>query len=237
MLTLYTFGPAFGLPDPSPFVMKAQMLLKLAGLVYHESRGGLPGAPKGKLPYVDDEGTIVADSTFIRWHIERKYRFDFDKGLSDEQRGIGWAVEKMCEDHLYWAILDARWLDKANFRNGPAHFFELAPAPVRPFAKQFVRRQVRRALHGHGIGRHGKDEIAELAKRDLDAIAAIMGNKHCLLDHSPCGADAAVFAFVAAALCDRFDTPIRAAAEAHASLVAYRDRMLQQFYPDLPKAA
>ena len=34
MIKLYTFGNFFGLPDPSPFVMKAEMLLKLAGLPY-----------------------------------------------------------------------------------------------------------------------------------------------------------------------------------------------------------
>jgi hypothetical protein len=28
MITLYAFGPAFGLPDPSPFVTKAEVLLK-----------------------------------------------------------------------------------------------------------------------------------------------------------------------------------------------------------------
>ena len=31
MITLYTFGPKFGLPDPSPFCMKALVLLKMAG--------------------------------------------------------------------------------------------------------------------------------------------------------------------------------------------------------------
>ncbi len=61
MITLYTFGPAFGLPDPSPFVMKAMMLLKLAGLDYVEKRADVRRAPKGKLPYIDDDGTIVAD--------------------------------------------------------------------------------------------------------------------------------------------------------------------------------
>ena len=29
MITLESFGPAFGLPDPSPFVTKAEMLLKM----------------------------------------------------------------------------------------------------------------------------------------------------------------------------------------------------------------
>ncbi len=28
MITLYGFGPAFGLPDPSPFVIKVEVLLR-----------------------------------------------------------------------------------------------------------------------------------------------------------------------------------------------------------------
>jgi glutathione S-transferase len=86
MITLYTFGPYFGLPDGSPFVTKAMLLLKLAGLPYKEDRKGYSKAPKGKLPYIEDGGTRIADSTFIRLHIEKKYGSDFDAGLSSEQR-------------------------------------------------------------------------------------------------------------------------------------------------------
>ena len=34
MITLYGFGPAMGLPEISPFVTKAHILLRLAGLPY-----------------------------------------------------------------------------------------------------------------------------------------------------------------------------------------------------------
>ncbi|WP_199731090.1 hypothetical protein [Aquitalea sp. FJL05] len=47
MITLYVFGPAFGLPDASPFVLKAEMLLKLSGLPYRKLRGSMRRAPKG----------------------------------------------------------------------------------------------------------------------------------------------------------------------------------------------
>jgi hypothetical protein len=40
MITLYTFGPYFGLPDGNPFVMKAMLLLKFAGLPCEENRRG-----------------------------------------------------------------------------------------------------------------------------------------------------------------------------------------------------
>jgi glutathione S-transferase len=101
MITLYAFGPAFGLPDPSPFVTKVEVLLKMPGLPYRTDTAGFRRAPKGKLPYIDDDGERVADSTFIRWHLENKYRIDFEKGLSPEQRAIAWAFEKMAEDNLF----------------------------------------------------------------------------------------------------------------------------------------
>jgi len=38
VITLYCFGPAPGLPDLSPYVTKAMLLLKFAGLAYREYR-------------------------------------------------------------------------------------------------------------------------------------------------------------------------------------------------------
>src|SRR5258708_7257439 len=154
VITLYTFGPGFGLPDPSPFVMKAELLLKIAGLPHQVDSKGFSKAPKGKLPYIDDDGERIADSTFIRWHLEKKYQTDFDRGLSEEQRAIAWAFEKTAEDHLYWALLDARWMDDANFDKGPRSFFQAAPAPIRPLIVAMVRRKIRQALHAHGMRRH-----------------------------------------------------------------------------------
>ena len=120
MITLYSFGPGFGLPDPSPFVTKVEVLLKMAKLPYRTDTTGFTKAPKGKLPYIEDDGVMVSDSTFIRWHIEQKYRIDFDQGLDASQKAIAWAFEKMVEDQLYWVMIDDRWMDDANFRRGPA---------------------------------------------------------------------------------------------------------------------
>jgi glutathione S-transferase len=132
LITLYTFGPFFGLPDASPFVMKGMLLLKMAGLPFVEDRNGYMKAPKGKLPYIDDDGQKIADTAFIRLHIEKKYGYDYDAGLTAEQQAIAYALEKLCEDHLYWLVIADRWLIDANFARGPAQFFDAAPAPLRP---------------------------------------------------------------------------------------------------------
>jgi glutathione S-transferase len=237
MITLYSFGPAFGLPDPSPFVTKAEVLLKMAGLPYNTDTGGFNKAPKGKLPYIVDDGDTIADSTFIRWHLEKKHRIDLDRGLDAEQRAIAWAFEKMLEDNLYWAVVHERWMDDANFDKGPRSFFRKIPAPMRTFLVPIIRRQVRRALHGQGMGRHSPEEIVALGTRSIDATADFLGTKPFLMGSEPTGVDATVFAFIAGLLCPVFDTKLRTAAERRDNLRRYVGRMTVRFYPDRSELA
>ncbi len=232
MIKLYCFRPTSGLPDASPFVLKAMTLLKLAGLDYELDSKGFARAPKGKLPYIDDEGAIVADSTFIRWHIEETRNFDFDAQLSAEQKAVAWAVEKMCEEHLYWLVVRGRWLDDANFERGPARIFHAVPAPARPFVKWLIRRKIGKSLRLQGMGRHSSEEAARLGEKDIEALATLLGDKPYLFGETPCGADASVFAFVSATLSPSWESPIREAAENAPNLVAYRDRLMKRFFPD-----
>ena len=231
MITLYTFAPMGGLPDPSPFVTKAMVLLKMAGLEYREDRTGFPKAPKGKLPYIDDDGTIVADSTFIRWHLEKAHGVDFDAHLTPEQRAQAWAVEKMCEEHLYWLAIRGRWLDDANFARSPAHFFDKAPAPLRPLIRTMVRRSVRKSLFRQGLGRHTNEEATQLGLKDIETLGTLLGDKPYLFGDKPCGADATVFAFVAALLWSLWESPLKDATAARQNLVAYRDRGMKSYFP------
>jgi glutathione S-transferase len=236
MITLYTFGAMArlpGLPDPSMPCMKAEVLLKMAGLPYKLDHNGLGKAPKGKLPYLSDDGKLVADSTFIRWYLEDTYKIDFDKGLSDTEKATAWAFEKMCEEHLYPAMGHDRWLIDRNFQAGPAGFFEQAPALLRPLIAAKVRGDIRKTLHRSGMGRHSPDEITRLATRDIDAIAAQLGGKPYFMGAEPTGVDATILGFVASLLCKRFDTPQRTAAEGHGNLVAYHRRLMARYYPDL----
>ncbi len=217
--------------------MKAAVLLKLAGLPFQIDTRSLSKAPKGKLPFMTDrDGTIVADSTLIRGYLERTYGIDLSAGLSAEERAIGWAVEKMCEDHLYWGIMHDRWLDDDNFAKGPIHFFDRVPAPVRPVVGRFVRARMRAALKAQGFGRHTAEERDELIRRDITALSTLLGGRPYLFGDGPTGADATVFAFVTGALCPLFKTAARSAAEACPNLVSYRDRLMQRFYPDLGPA-
>lgn len=237
MITFYAFGPAFGLPDMSPFVTKVETLLRMAGLDYQTNTKGFSKAPKGKLPYIEDDGEIVADSTFIRWHLEKKYEIDFDRGLDAQQRAVAWAFEKMLEDHAYWTVLHARWIDEENFNKGPRTSFQPVPAPMRPIIVRMARRQMKAELHGHGMGRHTPQEIVALGTRSLDAAATFLAEKPFMMGAEPTGLDATGFAFIGGAFCPAFETPLRDAVERHGNLKRYVRRMAERFYPEQTEVA
>jgi glutathione S-transferase len=237
MITLHGFGPGFGLPDASPFVTKVEVLLKMAKLPYRTQAGNVRRAPKGKLPFIEDDGEQIADSTFIRWHLERKHGIEFDRGLSVEQRATAWAFEKMVEDQLYWFFVDVRWLDDRNFEKGPATFFKGLPAPMRFLITKMIRRKIGKAIDAQGTGRHAPAERVLLATRSFDAASDYLGDKPFFMGAEPTGVDATMFAFMAGALCPLFEGPLRDAAARHENLNRYVGRMTARLYPERSEMA
>ncbi len=227
MIILYGAGEGFGLPEISPYVTKTEVQLRMAGVPYEKRVGRREDAPKGQVPWIEIGGARIGDSTFIRGFLERTYGIDFDEGLSPEQRATAWAVERMMENHFSWTQARERWLDPANFARGPAHFFDGMPDAVR----NGVQAEVQKRIHG-AIGRHSDLETVALGVRSLAAIAALLGDKPFLFGHRPCGADATVFALLAAVLTPWFEGELKRRAEGFGTLVAYVDRLMARFYPE-----
>lgn len=230
MIILYGSTAYFGLPDPSPFVTKAEVLLKMSGLPYENKEMSFKQAPKNKVPYIGDEGRLIADSYFIRHHMETRYHIDFSGGYSTDEQARAWTIERMLEEHFYWFLVHDRWANDENFERGPRQFFLKAPAPVRPFVTWMVRRIVNKALHAQGTGRHNDAERLELAKADVDAVSVFLGNKPYLLGDRICGADATVFSFMLGASCPLFESDIRRHIEQKTNIMDYVARLNGEFY-------
>jgi len=232
MITLYGFGAGFGLPEISPFVTKTEVQLRMAGLAYRKERAMPPASPKGQLPYIEDEGERVADSTFIRAHIERKYGFDFDDGLDREVRAQAWAYERMIEHHVYWALVGARWVDPENFAKGPSHFFDGAPEDRREQLRENAQFRVAENYLLSGLGRHAPDDDVDLALRSILALSVQLGDKPCLMGQKPVGVDATAFGALAGILTPFFASRLRAQVEKFDNLTAYVERMMRKYYPE-----
>jgi glutathione S-transferase len=234
MITLYGVGPGFGLPEVGPFVMKTEVQLKMSGVPYRKERGLPKDSPKGKIPFIEDGGRRIGDSTFIRAHVEAT---DLDRALSPQRRAQAWAIERMLEDHLYWGLLHIRWIHEENFARYGANLFDAAPEAMREALRTEALARTRNALHSHGLGRHSAAEIAALGDRSLAALAAQLGDKRYVMGDEPCAVDATAFAIYAGVQAPFFVSELTTRAGKYANLVAYRDRMMRQLYPEFAAAA
>lgn len=234
MITLYGFGPAFGLPEPSPYVTKTEVQLKMAGIPYHRERARPPDGPKGQLPFIDDDGTRIGDSTFIRAHLEKKYGVNLNEWLTPRQRAEAWAIERMVEDHFIRTWAYGRWLIPENFDKGPAHFFDGAPAEMQGKLREEAVARVGDALRAQGPNRHSPDEVVWLGEKSLTALSTLLGDRPYIMGDKPCAEDATVFAGLAGLLTPFFDMELQRKAASYPNLVAYTGRMMKQYYPEHP---
>jgi glutathione S-transferase len=234
MIELFQFPPAFGVPSASPFCVKLELLLKMANIPYkNRYDADVRKAPKAKLPYVViDEKEIVSDSELILRRLKQSGQFTLDDGLSDVQKAQSTAITRLVEDHLYWLMIRERWLNDDVWPVLRGVFFAKLPPVVRSIVPGIVRKQVRKRIHGQGLGRHSEEEVGYFAEQDFTALDVLLSDKPYMLCERICSVDAAVYGLLCSVYYPDFDTPLKAIALGHPNLAAYCDRISKLFFPD-----
>jgi glutathione S-transferase len=231
MIRVFQFAPAFGLPNASPFCMKLETYLRMAALPFElVDSGDVMKAPKHKLPYIDDDGTVVADTTFIIDYLKGRYCDPLDEGLTPSERAVATAFQRLIEENLYWAVVHTRWADAAGWAKTREAFFGAMPAPLRWFVPTLARRGLISEMHGHGMGRHSAEEIFAIGCRDVTAIADFLADKPFMLGAQPTSLDATAHAFLANVLWAPVDSPILRHAQSRPTLQDYCERMKARYF-------
>lgn len=235
MIELYQFRPKFGAPNLSPFCIKVEAWLKMAGLEYSSCHQDDPRkAPLGKLPVIKDGSDTVPDSSLIIQHLEQKYSINLDAHLSDEERAVSHAFQRMMEERLYWAIVHNRWLGK-NWPRLKQEVFSVLPPIIRDIVPVLVQNQLRRDMKGHGIGRHSEDTIYAFAFQDIDALAAYLADKSFFMGDKLSNVDAVLFGFLCCIIKVDLDNPLKAHAMQYDNLVSYQERLGKEFFSEYYK--
>ncbi|MBO3276286.1 glutathione S-transferase family protein [Pseudomonas schmalbachii] len=233
MITLFQFPPAFNVPNISPFCLKLETFLRLAGLEYQVKHLSDPSkGPKGKLPFIKVDGETIADTEIIIRDLQQRYAFDLDAGL--DARGRGWAVAitRLCDEHLVRLLVHFRWLEDEGWNQVSPVLFSALPAPARPLVGGLVRRKVRKQLNASGLGAHSRDELLAFARADLDALDGLLGDVPYFGGAQPCSADAAAYGVLANLILCTLETPLSRMAREYGRLVDYCDRMYQRVWAE-----
>lgn len=225
MITLHTLPGAWGLESLSPFCAKVEVYLKVRGLPYR-TKIGSRGAPKGKFPWiVDEDGTALGDSSAILARLEGRATSPLDEGLDPAARARAHVLQRTFEESLYFVLLWSRWVDDVGWAAMRSVLAESLPAAVRWFLPTVIRRKVSSALVAQGTGRHRREEIYDLGRRDLEAISKLLGEGPYFLGDRLRTIDVTAYAFLANVLAEGVSTPLRDAASALPNLGAFVERV------------
>ncbi|UWR22395.1 glutathione S-transferase family protein [Sulfitobacter sp. S190] len=208
MLTLLTFGPAFGEISASPFSIKAIWLLNLSGQPWQRRVLTDPRKmPKGKLPALEVDGGIIADSDDIRGYLESQGH-DFETGLSDLDKANARAFIRMAEEHMYFHQVLDRWGNDAIWAVIREQFFADVPRPLRGLVSGSLRKKLLRGMHVQGLGRLSAAERLARVEPDLTAIAARLWQGKFLFGDRPSAADTSVGAMLCCMMSAPVQTPL-----------------------------
>ena len=211
--------------------MKIETYLRMANLPYQIVKVSDPSkAPKGKLPYIEEDGTIVADSGCIIHYLKEKYNDSLDASLTELQKAEGVALQRLLEEHLYWIVLYSRWIDAANWPTTKGAFFAKAPALTRGLISTLIQRKMQKALYAQGVGRHQPDEIYQLGIEDLAVLNTFLNNHTFLLRDVPTSIDAAGYAFIANILEAPISSPLKEYVSSQKNFSEYCREMKKKFY-------
>jgi len=226
MLAFYQFPGPWDVCSASPFCAKLEAFMRWQDIAYKPvTVTNMKGAPKGKIPFIEDENGKLGDSDFIIEYLIKKHNLNPDETLTPEQKGQGRAIRYLCEESIYRAMVHFRWLDPQGWGIMRERFFSKIPAFIRPVAEWKIQGYVRKQLHMQGMGRHSPDEIAAIACGDLKVLSDILGNKPFIFGDSMTTADLVVFSVFANFTTGPFENPVTQYAKTLGNLMAHADRI------------
>ena len=232
MIKLYQFHPAWDLPNGSPFCLKLETYLRMVEIPYESVwTNNLNDAPQGKMPYINDNGTLITDSNFIIDYLKSAYDYDLDSHLQTSELAVLIAMKRLIEDSLYWVVLYSRWREPRNWQKTSEELFGSLPPLIKPVVANMARVQTLKNLHAQGIGRHEAFEIYQIGIKDLTAISDFLGDKPYLMGEQISSLDASAYGLLANILWTPIESPVTDQARTMTNLMAYCHRIRDQIYP------
>lgn len=224
MITLHQYPAAFGVSSLSPFCIKVEFFLKLAGLTYNVKDERNPArGPKGKMPFLTDAQEKIADSNFIFDHLIKKYSLQHLEVTDRKAEAL--AYKTMIEESLYFILLYSRWIDPDGYKEILKEFTPLFPPFIgKPFLN-FLRSRLKKQAFAQGIARHGYSEVYQIGKKQIEALAEALGSNDFFFEHRVTTFDATCYSFLTTILKQPIASPLQNAVREQANLCRYVERL------------
>ena len=236
MLTVYNFAPAWDLPTPSPFGLKLETWLRMAGVPYECEYVQRPvDSPKGTVPYIRDGDCVLADTGFILEYLNARHGWPLGR-LSDVACARAHVIRRMLEENTARIIGYTRWLTDENWPATREVGFGKMQEPWKSDISAKARKRIGEDMHLHGIARHTPAEVQHIGTLDLEALENVIGRKPFVLGDQPSDVDATAFGIVVQFIVPPLVCAMSDYARRSPVLCHYVGHILERWFPEYPRA-
>lgn len=194
--------------------------------------------PRGKLPYLEDNGRKLSDSRLIVNYLKATYGDPDQVVLSPEQQSIATAFTRLLDEHLYWAGMITRWnYTEENWQANKQAIFGGLPPIARDLAAALYRIRIKSQIKGQGMGRLAHEEMFALGMEDIDSLGNFLDNKAYFFGDKPTSLDASAYGVLVNTLACPIESPLKEYALSKQNLLDYCRRMQDEFFPELGLAS
>jgi glutathione S-transferase len=186
----------------SPFCDKIRRILHVKGQAYEAVEVPLSRAgrdvrgldPAGKLPVIEHEGRVVADSTDIAHYLEERFPEPALLPRDPRERALCHVFEDWADESLYFYEMRLRFTFPRNARRWIPRLVAHDPGWMQGLAPLVLPRAMRRLTRAQGVGRKSPQQVLADVTRHLDAVDALLEGSEWLVGAALSLADIAVFA-------------------------------------------
>ncbi|XP_076456979.1 failed axon connections homolog [Babylonia areolata] len=185
VVLLHQLGHGPYCPSLSPFVLKVETFLRVNNIPYKSVYDRKMG-PKGKTPWIEFNGDVIPDSSFIVSYLNEKFNVSMDASLTSYERGVARALQRLAEEHLYFQLGLWRAVhdpEKEMFKAVGLKWLYI----------WMLERKARTDAWHQGLGRHSEEDLAAITEADLAALSAVLGEKDYFLGAQPSEVDCSLF--------------------------------------------
>lgn len=228
-LILHQFPRTSVAPSLSPFALKLETYLRLAKTVY-QNDFNKPFSGKGKCPWISYNNQDVADSSMCIDFLKNVTNVDLNAHLSETDKAIARAFQKMVEEELTWVLSLWRW----TYDKEETVLKQMGAGKIKGFMMlKMFRSRIKGYAHGHGIGRHSQTEVMKIGEDDIKALGDFLGSKKYFMGENVSEVDCTVFAILAEILYTSPTCPLTTfIKEKYTNLAEYCDRFKGEVWSD-----
>ncbi|CAJ0955548.1 unnamed protein product, partial [Mesorhabditis belari] len=232
LVILHQFPRSPFVPNLSPFCLKVETFLRIYNIKYQLKESWTSQVDGGQLPFIELNGEKIGESQAVIFKLIK--HFKIKENLRPHEAATSRAIDRMLDGSTFYTLMNDKVLNNQAFMSREVTGLRV-PAILGKFvASRFANKVKARIMAG--VGNLSNEDLMEVMRRDVKALADLLGDRQFLFGSRMTLADCSIFGHLASTYYLPFPQLIQELLDKeHINLRDYVERIRETIYSDIAR--